>query len=87
MWPQGRCEEAFLQRVDETNLCAAAHEGGRDSCLGDSGGPLVTKLENGRWAVIGVVSWGIGCGEKSQPGIYTRVNRFLPWIVKNTIAK
>ncbi|XP_065165156.1 coagulation factor IX-like [Atheta coriaria] len=87
VWPQIRCVDAFAQRISDNNLCAAAYEGGKDSCLGDSGGPLVYQLENGRWVAIGIVSWGIGCGNKDQPGIYTRVDKYIPWIVRNTIVK
>lgn len=50
---------------------------------GDSGGPLMYQMASGRWAVIGVVSWGIRCGEASHPGLYTRVDRYLRWIVDN----
>lgn len=46
---------------------------------GDSGGPLVCQ-EGDRWYVVGITSWGIGCGLKNKPGVYTRVSSVLSWI-------
>jgi len=53
--------------------------GGVDSCQGDSGGPAVKKV-NGKWTVLGITSWGSGCGAPNKPGVYTRVARFQQWI-------
>ncbi|KAI4496409.1 hypothetical protein M0804_000219 [Polistes exclamans] len=85
IWPQEMCTRSFSQRVTRATMCAGAYEGGRDACQGDSGGPLVHQLGNGRWVNIGIVSWGIRCGEPNNPGIYTRVNFYLDWIFANAV--
>ena len=40
------------------------------STQGDSGGPLVVK-ENGKYVLVGVVSYGSGCAS-TTPGVYAR---------------
>ena len=74
------CKEAYkLHNIDlpEGQICASVPEGGKDACQGDSGGPLAI---NGQLA--GIVSWGVGCAEKGNPGVYTEVAHHLPWIRK-----
>ncbi|XP_068233925.1 clotting factor G beta subunit-like isoform X1 [Palaemon carinicauda] len=64
-------------------LCAGYPEGDKDTCGGDSGGPL-TVQENERHILVGVTSFGRGCGKKNSPGVYTRVTSLLDWILNNT---
>ncbi|KAL2743756.1 venom protease isoform X1 [Vespula maculifrons] len=85
IWPQEMCIKSFTQRITKATMCAGAYKGGRDACQGDSGGPLVHQLGNGRWVNVGIVSWGIRCGEPGHPGIYTRVNFYLDWIFANAV--
>ncbi|WP_329597155.1 serine protease [Streptomyces pseudovenezuelae] len=59
-------------------LCAGEDWGGRDACQGDSGGPLVA-----RGKLIGLVSWGSGCGRAGRPGVYARVSDLMRALDRN----
>lgn len=64
------------------HICAGAWDGSKDSCGGDSGGPLLHEDYDGIYSQIGIVSFGIGCGEPGFSGVYSRVSFFLPWITQ-----
>jgi trypsin len=58
-----------------------------DTCQGDSGGPIAASLSSDptnsqpanpdAWALVGVTSWGTGCGDPAFPGVYTRLGEPL----------
>ena len=65
--------------VDGVMLCAGYPEGGKDSCYGDSGGPLFVA-EGSRWRVVGIVSWGDGCADAGDYGVYADIGLRTPLI-------
>jgi len=89
--PDYKCEPALKQalnakkfgvgdrfKLHPSEVCAGT-ETGKDACTGDGGSPLVCQAESGRWTVVGLVAWGIGCATH-LPGIYTNVAYFRNWI-------
>nr|CAD7264471.1 unnamed protein product [Timema shepardi] len=70
----------YIEHIPEIFICAGWRKGGFDSCEGDSGGPMVIQRPDKRWLLAGVISWGIGCAEPNQPGVYTRISEFRDWI-------
>jgi len=70
----------FREHIPHIFICAGYREGGKDSCEGDSGGPMSVRRDDDRFMLSGIISWGIGCAEKNQPGVYTRISEFKDWI-------
>nr|CAD7570711.1 unnamed protein product [Timema californicum] len=88
LWHNSECQAALRQQfgqdydLPDTSLCAGAE--GRDACDGDGGGPLVCE-KGGQWYQVGVVSFGIGCGRRNTPGVYTRVAMYQQWIMDTVL--
>lgn len=77
--PRNDCIQAMNHVVSENMLCAGIIGDNRDACDGDSGGPMVVFFR-GTWFLVGLVSWGEGCGQLNNYGVYTKVSRYLEWI-------
>ena len=71
-------------RLHSSLLCAGG-EAGRDVCRGDGGGPLVCPLDPSNtthttYTQVGIVAFGVGCGEQDVPGVYTSVAEQVCWL-------
>jgi secreted trypsin-like serine protease len=75
------CNQSYDNDVQDTMLCAGYKEGGTDACVGDSGGPLIMISETGPQQ-IGIVSWGEGCAEPHNYGVYTRMSSYQNFVTE-----
>lgn len=77
-----QCNQIYgVGEVTERMICAGdVAQGGRDACQGDTGGPLMIDGQ-----LVGLVSWGRGCGRVGYPSVYTFVPSLKTWI-DETIA-
>ncbi|XP_048097416.1 vitamin K-dependent protein C isoform X2 [Alosa alosa] len=73
------CQQTMINNVSENVLCAGVLGEIQDACEGDSGGPMMVEYRK-TWFLIGLVSWGEGCGHKDKLGIYTKVSNYIKWI-------
>jgi secreted trypsin-like serine protease len=67
--PRSECRRAYGRQFQSTMICAGVDAGGVDTCPGDSGGPLARGNR-----LLGISSWGVGCGRPEFPGVYTRIS-------------
>ncbi len=73
--------------IKDGTFCAGYTNSGKDTCVGDSGGGLLCPYEinihgkfSTRWFVIGITSYGEGCGNK--PGVYQSVPNYSEWVLQ-----
>ncbi|XP_078373762.1 serine protease 1-like isoform X3 [Oculina patagonica] len=79
------CQKAYddiLMTITERMRCAGYTEGGIDACEGDSGGPLVCPRNN-KWYLMGIISFGDGCGRMDSYGVYSDMLELESWVQEN----
>lgn len=94
-WDNESCQNALrttkLGRyfsLDWSFVCAGG-EAGKDTCSGDGGSALVCRIpdsETGRgegYVLVGMVAWGVGCGQPGIPGVYASVPYANGWIMEH----
>jgi len=88
-WSRQECRstyDKFLANLDDVvyisnkMLCSGGKK--TDSCKGDSGSPLLQYDSKSRFTIAGIVSFGPSVCGGGVPGVFTRVQSFLPWIKK-----
>jgi trypsin len=77
------CQSYYDDIIASRIVCAGSTRQGEDSCQGDSGGPL-TVGAGATARLVGLVSYGDGCGRAGVPGVYTRVAAFSDFIAQQT---
>ncbi|XP_056266522.1 vitamin K-dependent protein C isoform X2 [Pseudoliparis swirei] len=73
------CSRQMTHNISDNVLCAGVLGQRADACEGDSGGPMVA-LYRDTWFLVGLVSWGEGCGRTDKLGVYTKVSNYNQWI-------
>ncbi|XP_063391076.1 phenoloxidase-activating factor 2-like [Cydia fagiglandana] len=97
--PRDKCQKELRKTrlgshfVLHPSLTCAGGEAGKDTCGGDGGSSLVCPIGNVdpkqdslRFAIYGMVAWGIGCGD-AVPGVYVNVPQFYDWIGEKMAAE
>ena len=77
-----KCQRFFAKQnrfLPQDLICADDEVG---QCQGDSGGPLMVRNPafDNRYVLVGLVSWGNGCGGRNSYGVYADIVQNLDWI-------
>lgn len=78
------CNEQYKGEINDGNICTWGKwnpktKQRQDQCSGDSGGPSF-YYNNGILSLVGLTSWGYGCGRKEYAGVNTRVSYYADFI-------
>ncbi|XP_017127033.1 trypsin beta [Drosophila elegans] len=71
---QQKCRTNYRSKATITKYMFCGRAAGKDTCSGDSGGPVTRNN-----TLVGIVSFGYGCGRAGFPGVYTAVSSIRTW--------
>lgn len=71
--------DSYDGEITEQMFCAGFREGGVDVCSAASGAPA-TVFEDNRMKLVGIASWGEGCGKPLKYGVYSKTSAISDWI-------
>lgn len=81
--PPDTCKEYYGEKIKTDMFCGGYAMGGIDACQGDSGSSMTyVNHESNSTVLIGVVSWGVGCGRSNSPGVYSSVQYHYGWLAR-----
>jgi len=82
IWQFADCQHHWRVR-ERYQMCFG--DGNVGGCMGDSGGPLACERQDGRYAVVGVTSYGDGeCTTPGVPSVWTKVSGYMDFIHQYT---
>lgn len=66
--------------LDSKQVCIGSFAE-KDTCQGDSGGPVqFFDYSKRSYRLVGITSFGKGCGIAGHPSVYTRISNYIEWI-------
>lgn len=78
---QSECNSptAYAGRVSPSEFCARSRIPDADTCLGFAGSGLISS-QRSLPELVGLVSWGEGCGRQGKPTVYVNTAHYEEWI-------
>ena len=85
----------YKGRLRSDEICAGTpdrdnnglSDSGPDACEGDGGGPLMCLLGSQNTPfLVGITSWGVGCGKEGSPGVYSSISKHYDFIANKVLT-
>ncbi|KAH7939164.1 hypothetical protein HPB52_007696 [Rhipicephalus sanguineus] len=81
--PADECQRRYKQFGFDETIMMCAKRVDKSYCESDTGGPAVAATVNGRFYLVGLLSYATSCaslGSVIYPSIFSRIDAFASWI-------